>query len=247
MRSMGRQIVLGIALAVLHLAAANATEPAYQSVIDNRQGIPVPAPAPIPEYGHLYLRGDLGLGTHVDPDITMAGAGFDHETIDDVFTAGVGFGSYFREFLRGDVTVDYRWDADVSGVDAATGNRHNTKIDSILVLGNLYYDIGRRERFSPYIGVGVGYVKHDTRQRTIHANGAQIGTSPGADSSDFAAAAMAGFSYELHQGFLLDAGYRFLHLGDAKTQPSANGQFAAEEINNIQAHELRVGLRYEIY
>lgn len=256
MRSMGRSILVGTALMLTPLVAAHATEPGYQGykgVIDRTQGtpvykgVPVPVPQPIPETHSFYVRGDLGLGAHDTPEIDINGNQLAQEDMNDVATAGAGIGVYFRDSIRGDITVDYRWDADISATNPVNGNQHKSRIDSIVALGNIYYDFGDRDRFSPYIGVGAGFVKHDSRTRTIHANGQQIATSNGADSSDIALAAMAGFSWAIKKGLMIDTGYRYLYMGDTKTQPTANGNFGALQINEMQAHELRFGLRYEIY
>ncbi len=256
MKSMSRSILAGAVIALVHVAAANATEPSYQGykgVIDNTgpapvyKGTPVPIPHPIPETHSFYVRGDIGLGTHDVPELAINGVEFGQEDMNDVFTAGAGIGVYLRDSFRADITVDYRWDADVTGVNTVTGNQHTTEVDSILVLGNVYYDFLDRDRFTPYVGVGAGFVKHDSRDRRVFTNGQQVAMGDGADSSELALAAMAGFSYTIHKGLLVDAGYRYLYLGDTKTLPINNPQFGALEINEMQAHELRFGLRYEIY
>ena len=54
---------------------------------------------------------------------------------------------------------------------------------------------------------------------------------------------MAGFSYRLSSWWMFDAGYRYLFLGDAKTQPP--GTANSLQIDDIRAHELRFGVRYE--
>lgn len=253
---MSRSVIASTVLVVVQLAAAHATEPghhSYKAVIDNTQpapvykGIPVPAPVPIPETHAFYVRGDANLSFFEPPEIELGGIKFGQEDMTETFSTGVGIGVYFRDSIRGDVTVDYRWDADVSGVNPVTGNEHSTEVYSILGLANLYYDFGNRDRFSPYIGAGIGLVHHNTRERRVFTNGSQVAQSDGSDSVDFAVAAMAGFSYAVHQGFLIDVGYRYLYLGDTETQPTIGGQFGALHVNDIQSHELRFGLRYEVF
>lgn len=86
-------------------------------------------------------------------------------------------------------------------------------------------------------------------------------------TTNFAVAAMAGLSFKLFGGeggqysasikdapivsdraLYLDAGYRFLYLGDFDTNASyqSNGNQIDLEWNDLTAHEVRVGLRYEL-
>ena len=58
---------------------------------------------------------------------------------------------------------------------------------------------------------------------------------------------MAGVSWSLQEGFLLDAGYRYLYIGDATTNHSTDGVWPDLSIGDIQAHQFRIGLRYELY
>ncbi len=189
---------------------------------------PVPPAVAIPEYSAWYLRGDIGWSFFEDPEMTQSGAAYFGEEIDNTLSLGGGFGYYFSDTIRGDVTVDHRFEADVEGTNSQTGTRIETDMSSTAVLANMYFDIGGRDRITPYFGAGIGFAYNDT----------------GSDTNvDLAAAAMAGLSFSIHDGLLLDAGYRFLYLGDAETAPS--GAAAALSIDEIYAHELRVGFRYE--
>ena len=62
---------------------------------------------------------------------------------------------------------------------------------------------------------------------------------------------MTGFTVALRDRMTLDAGYRFLYLGQAKSgnfYETGNPINAAGPVNidEIHAHEFRVGLRYDI-
>jgi len=191
--------------------------------------MPVPPAIAIPDYSPWYLRGDIAWSLFEDPDISQAGTLFSGENIDDTFSLGAGFGYYFSDSIRGDITVDHRFEADVTGTNSATGVRQDADLATTAVLANLYYDIGGRDHITPYIGGGIGFALNDTGRE---------------NNVDFSAAAMAGFSVSIHDGFLFDAGYRFLYLGDAET--AANGAAGALSIDDIYTHELRIGFRYEI-
>lgn len=87
-------------------------------------------------------------------------------------------------------------------------------------------------------------------------------------TTNFAVAAMAGLSLKLAGGdtqyvggmkdatvvssgraLYLDVGYRFLYLGDFETQSAvqSNGNHIDVEWNDLTAHEVRVGLRYDLH
>ena len=204
--------------------------------------VPVPAPVPVPVYSHVwYLRGDIAWSHQEDPDLRSVGASFSGEDIDETWGFGGGFGRYFRDNIRGDITIDYRVDADVTGVDTVTSSRHTTDLSSTVVLANVYYDIRGRDHFTPYVGVGLGFTHNRTDERVVTPGGLRTG---GDSETGLALSAMAGLSYRLHEGWLFDAGYRYLYLGDAGAD--ANGVTGALQIDDIHAHELRIGLRYEL-
>ncbi|GBE42205.1 putative adhesin RP828 precursor [bacterium BMS3Bbin10] len=190
---------------------------------------PVPAAIAVPDYSAWYLRGDIAWSLFEDPDMSQQGVAFSSEDIDDAFSLGGGFGYYFSDSIRGDVTVDHRFESDVEGVNSQSGARIETNLSSTAVLANLYFDFGGRDYITPYLGAGLGFSYNDTGSEA---------------NVDLAAAAMAGVSFSIHDGFLFDAGYRFLYLGDAET--SGSGAAAALSIDDVYAHELRVGFRYEL-
>lgn len=191
--------------------------------------VTVPSAVPIPEYPTWYLRGDIGYAIHEEPDITQSGSAFIGEDMEDAFVIGGGLGYFFSDSIRGDVTVDYRDEAEVNATNTTLGVVQEYEVSSTVLLGNLYYDFRGRDQISPYAGIGLGITWNET----------------GGDDyrTDLAAAAMAGISYRFNEDFLIDVGYRFLYLGKAHDDPVP----AAPGINidEITAHEFRVGVRYE--
>ena len=110
-------------------------------------------------------------------------------------------------------------------------------LKSSLLLANLYYDFRPYERFTPYVGVGVGAAHHSTSGGT-HPHGLRCCDHNYSGDSNWSAAGavMAGLQLphrprrprpRQHQGrarvrdepgrLHLDVGYRFLYLGDAHT------------------------------
>lgn len=204
--------------------------------------VPVPSPIPIPDYNTWYFRGDIGWAFHKDPDWSQTGFAFTNPEIDDTWTIGGGFGYVFRDKIRGDITVDHRFDTEMTAADT-TGSAHRSDLSSTVWLANLYYDVMGRQRISPYVGFGLGIAFNETDTHTVWTGGVQTAASGGNNSTEFAYAAMAGISYRLRDSWMLDAGYRYLNIGDVKTDNSAT--LTSLQVDDISAHELRIGFRYE--
>ncbi len=225
----------------------------------------MPAPAYTSGSPSWYVRGDIGWGTHADPTLTEARSYdlFDNQ-IDDTWTLGGGIGYYFSKSVRADVTWDHRFEADVSGTSgpvALTGTRQ-FGLKSDVILANLYYDFDTRSRFTPYIGIGLGMTSNRT---TSGCTGAIAGD----EKWSVAGAFMTGLSINFggsapsYGGSIkdavpmvvdsrgrwnLDAGYRLLYLGDAKTGDIASNCLCTTTdvaVKDIWTHEFRVGLRYD--
>ena len=122
-------------------------------------------------------------------------------------------------------------------------------LESTVALANVYYDFDTRTRFTPYVGIGLG-VAFDLHQRRhadelhLHRHHRRRG-----DAWSAAGALMAGFSVALRERFALDAGYRFLHISEAHTGAIVGSSADAGStirLEGLNAHEFRVGLRYDI-
>lgn len=205
-----------------------------------------------------YLRVDGAHARHDDPIMVE-----DHiydlvdTDISNTWSVGAGVGRYLGNGFRFDVTYDYRLEADAQG----TLHNHAATLDgtrafglkSHLMLANLYYDFNAGGRFSPYLGVGLGWVRHVTTTGSVVDTCGCTGSIAGDTTDSVAAAIMAGFNIKLRDRLSLDAGYRFLYLGDAATGP-VTGDFGGglvevsedPTVENIHAHEFRFGLRYDI-
>lgn len=150
-----------------------------------------------------------------------------------------------------------------------------TEFDGVVGLANLYYDFNRGGRFVPYIGAGIGFAHLETKAGTVActvgcAGGFGDADYAGSSTTNFAVAAMAGLSWRLHGGgtsymssggmkdepvevsngraLYLDVGYRFLYLGDVDggTAVQTSGNELKVEWDDLRAHEVRVGLRYDL-
>lgn len=210
-----------------------------------------------------YIRGQVGYAYHDRPEmseIAPSAATFDlsDATIGETWTAGIGIGRYFTRNIRGDLTWDHRWEADAhgtagntAGIPFAGGTRY-FGLKSDVFMANLYYDFDAG-RFRPYVGIGLGMTRNSTTTGHVVDPCGCSGIIEGADKWSVAGALMTGFSVQLKDRLHLDAGYRFLYLGEAHTGPITGSTPAGAPVNSgdprvtdIFAHELRVGLRYDI-
>jgi opacity protein-like surface antigen len=206
-----------------------------------------------------YVRGDY---THAWQDVgAIIEAPYTTNnslSIANTHAFGVGIGRYFSSHIRGDLTFDWGKNAAITGlVDdgaATVQGERQFGVKSMVGLANLYYDFDTRSRFTPYIGVGLGFSRNQTSHGHVElptcVSGACVVEFDGATKTNVAGALMAGFSAKLHERVALDAGYRFLYLGDAKTGEVRNSGVpdAAPGINvkDLTAHEMRVGLRVDL-
>jgi opacity protein-like surface antigen len=206
-----------------------------------------------------YVRVDGGYSTMDRP--TMSQAYVDdmvRTNIKDTWSIGGGIGRYFTCNLRGDITYDHRHESDVTGrnlnVFSPANGDIKFKMSNDVVLANVYYDFDTRSRFTPYLGIGLGFTKNEIGAAsgivasTASFNGGGTLSSPSSSNWSAAAAAMAGFTVALRQELLLDAGYRFLYLGNASTGKVVDqlGRGAGpDRLEDLHAHEFRVGLRYQ--
>ncbi len=208
----------------------------------------------------LYLRGDFAWASQ-DLGAIYEPPAYDlHSTsISSTTSWGAGIGYYFSKNVRADFTLDWRREADVRGtvsdINATVQGERQFGIKSMVGLFNVYYDFDIRSHFTPYIGVGLGFARNTTTHGTVAVTcGTCTAEFEGATEWNAAAALMAGFSARLHDRLHLDAGYRFLYMGNAHTgdinvvcaSVCTSGSSADPIVSDLSAHEVRVGLRWDI-
>jgi opacity protein-like surface antigen len=248
-----RSIIAGAVLLVA--SAAGASADSYGGMKD----MPVTTMQP----ASWYVRGDYSHAWMDAGELNGANPPpFGSVSLDNTWAVGGGIGYYFGRGVRGDVTYEYRGSTDVHG-----GGPLVTDFDlkSSVILANLYYDFRPYERFTPYVGVGVGAVRHSTSGGTITGCGG-CGPYDGGDNWNAVGAVMAGFSFRIDRGghapvsikdgggyaepgrLHLDVGYRVLYLGDAHTGDMIGTTFVTPgpRLDDINSHEIRIGLRWDI-
>lgn len=223
-----------------------------------------------------YFRVDGGYSAFDTPTITEIGIyDLTQETIGETWSFGGGVGRYFGNGFRGDLTYDHRFEADAEANLADTGatlpGLRRFGITSDVFLANLYYDFDMGSRFTPYVGVGLGFTRNKTTTGTVETCGCTTAVIEDGSETHVAGAAMAGVSMRLRggqqvvqgggmkddpivvssgRGLYVDVGYRFLYLGSVETGPIVHDGAATvvedPTVDNIHSHEFRFGLRYDI-
>lgn len=232
-------------------------------------------PEPIPEEvgSNWYLRGDIGFVRPRKPDarsynMVPNNVSLDAEDIRDTYSVGAGVGYKLNSWLRFDVTGDYRRSSTFTGSSSQSGyvagfSPDKAKVQANSLMVNAYLDLGTWAGFTPYVGAGVGVGMLTVRNydSNVFYNpgfgppGGTVCAGPGPcfagserfakkTTYDLAWALMAGASYQVMPGFLVDAGYRYIDLGDAETGLGPSG--IGTKIRNVTAHEVRVGIRYQL-
>lgn len=201
---------------------------------------------------------------------------FDSIKLREGAVVGLGVGYQVSNTVRADLTVDY-FKSDVDArtkcpymimtdpahllVDPASTcyYDHASSASIWTAMANAYVDLPVDSALKPYFGVGAGvaYVKYDDfAEQEVCPNcpAAYVpytATKEGAGSARFAAAVMAGVTYDLSKSLKLDAGYRFMHItgGDMYKYDAADAATGATGVqardHGFNVHQIRAGLRYQ--
>lgn len=153
-------------------------------------------------------------------------------------TASIGAGIK-GSWLRTDFTIDYASALNYQGSIASSGDT-TAKIQATTALFNGYLDLGTWYHITPYIGAGAG-VAYARLFDYASTAAPPFSGDTAKNQWNFAWAAMAGVGVALSHNLMLDAGYRYLNIGDLSTGSDAFGQMT---LKNVAAHEVRVGLRW---
>lgn len=225
---MRTSLLAGCAAAILSLGALPAVA---ADVLPPEPSLYEPPPPPVFEVAErscLYARVDGGYSFNDRPSVTTHSLTFEEDVDDSWFVEG-GFGCRITPYFRADVTVSYR-DSHNFSDEAGT---LDADVMSVTGMVNGYWDIANFNGITPYVGAGVG-VSANTIDNVSLPAGLSTNTI-----YDFAYALMAGVSFDVSDRLTVDAGYRFTELGAARSDGGDRIRY-----HNINAHDIRVGLRY---
>ena len=224
--------------------------------------------------GYVFESNIDGVDYTAFDGVADVSASFVSASIDTDFTWGGGFGYRFTDYFRADATVDgYRADFNGSTSSAETcpglpdddttcRSENSSEVSAVSVMANGYVDLVTYVGFTPYVGAGAGfsYLSWDDLNDTTYCvdGGVDVCVPPGATVGStshagengwrFTYALMAGVAYDISKNFKLDVGYKYRSIdsGDMFGWDSAD-EFGDGSHGNIDTHEVRLGLRYELW
>ena len=224
------------------------------------------------DVGYSWSRDPHATWSVSDLDVTTDGAGnvlsttstYKGDTVTNLNIGntafggvGIGCGSGSRG-IRGEVALNFYGKKKYDGEplpfiytedtisDPPVEDPLHTSISSRTMMFNAYYDMGQFGRFTPYVGAGVGVARNTTSGTYFTGNTALTNVIQGDTRYSLAWSLMAGVGMQVSDRAILDIGYRFTDLGKARSGTLDNLGFTnpAVKFDDLQNHEIRIGLRY---
>ena len=202
----------------------------------------------------FYFEGEVG-GSFADFDSggrnEGGGSPFNNtgDDYDETVITGVHFGAELFEYLRADIGFSHRGDLDftTNGYPLSPNSFYKTKIkDNYTLMFSLYFEPVRFEKFTPYIGAGLGSTwakisTSDSRKRS--SNNIVEGSSY---KAIFSWQAEAGIQYDLTQRLTLKLGYRYIDIGNLEVhlRGVAEGAPQGKYRGELTSNEVIIGIRY---
>ncbi|MCA0407150.1 MAG: outer membrane beta-barrel protein [Proteobacteria bacterium] len=236
------------------------------------QGAPSSMSMAVEDSG-LYLRGDLGYSFNRASDIyyspaNTAGESTLSRSLKNSGLVAVGIGYQINPMLRGDITLEQRGRSEFRYLDRVEnpGSPANYYLNDVrgklglrVAMVNAYANLGTWQRFTPFLGLGVGVAATSVRDvfnkgvgpGNNHPDAKGIGTN--IDSTSLAYAVHAGVSYAVARNWSVELGYRYLGLntvrgGTMNCYNAGTATYVAcgyrTMVKNFGAHDLKFGLRY---
>ncbi len=208
--------------------------------------------------------------------VTAASGSFIDESIDNAGSVGVGVGYEFNDWFRADITgeirgtegfaaVDrYLFDCDAAGLASGScggggvitrNNMWRGSLSSSVVMLNAYANIGTWYGITPFVGGGIGFAFHKVHGVSDFDPSDLGGGGFASDNNttSFAWNVQAGLQYDITPNLVIETTYRYIDLGDAESGAlcplpggCAGGALAPLQIDDITAHEIRLGLRWRL-
>lgn len=216
-----------------------------------------------------YLRGDVGYSFSTAARgaftySTFDGAAYTDGTYDTAsyssgLSFGAGFGYHFSDLMRADLTAEnfnlrFNGTRATCVMGAAVSCTDTADMNAWSVMLNGYVDVATIAGFTPYVGAGAGvtYAQWGTAA-TTSPSFAGSATHPGMSNWRFSWAAMAGVSYDINKNLKVDLSYKYRNVAGGAmfgydTISAAAGATGAEARDpGFSQHEVRLGLRYELW
>lgn len=119
------------------------------------------------------------------------------------------------------------------------------KIQTLFV--NTYWDINTGTRFTPYLGAGVGlsFIKSKLKAEGYELSDRWSDSTGSKRETNFAWNLAAGLGWDITRSWSVEAGYRFVGLGSAKTKTYKDEYGSAYgKTGHVYQHQFALGVRY---
>lgn len=207
-----------------------------------------------------YLRGQVGVGINGNYDldyiINPANSNdfhFEQHSIADTYFIGGGAGIEWNDWLRFDVTAEYRAKTQIKAYGSYTngggtyGDSYTGDLKSWVFLANAFVDLGTWECFTPFVGAGIGGAYVTMANLTDTGIGTS-GRGTGRNSSQWnlAWALYAGVGYNVTKNLTIDLTYRYLNYGEVTDAIDCEGGCNADsyKFSNLHSNDIMLGLRW---
>jgi len=226
------------------------------------------------ETGGWYLRGDVGVGVQnfstfdLEPASTLPSSWTVNQTdIQDTTILGLGIGYELNNWLRFDVTGEYRSKAafealgsydqgtcTVGGVTGTCFDQYNGNFSAAVFMANAYIDLGTWWCLTPYIGGGIGgawdRVSGVGDIGPLPPGTIGFGYASGTQSTwNLAWNVTAGLTYNVSDNLKIDFSWRYLNMGSPESanvycQNTTSCTPNFFNLKDMTSEDFRIGLRY---
>src|SRR5215212_2061780 len=228
-------------------------------------GVPICAE----EFSTWYLRGDIGITNQrvgkLENKLSARSTDHVNSEFGSAGLFGLGAGMHVNNWLRVDVTGEFRGNSDFTGLDIGHFGGGNTITDEFrakksewLFLANAYLDLGTWWCVTPFVGAGIGFSRVTisgftdictTCKNDDSTAGPGVAFGDTASKWNLAWALHAGMAFQATNNLAIEFAYRYTHLGDGITGDTItfNG---VNQFNNpstfkdITSHDVKLGLRW---
>ncbi len=265
-----RTLIAVGAAALISSAAAAADMPMPQAPQIPMQPIPLIVQQPL---GGWYLRGDVGIGVQSfsEFDFTQTNSTFVwpsswtivQKDIQDTTIFGLGAGYEFNNWLRFDVTGEYRTRAAVKATGGYTNSCagggtcfdiNTANYSAAVFLANVYFDVGTWWCLTPFVGFGIGGAYNTIsamQDNGINSDGTNGFGYAASDASafNFAWDVTLGLSYAINNNLRIDFSWRYLNLGSPQSaivqcQNTPACPSAFYTFKDMTSQDFRIGFRW---
>ena len=232
-------------------------------------------PAQVLAQSGWYLRGDVGVGVQtfnsfeVGPASAVPASFVINQTdMQDTAIFGLGAGYVFNNWLRFDVTGEYRTKAEfrsigsfnqgtctVIGVTGTCFDTFNGNFSAAVFMANAYVDLGTWWCLTPFVGAGVG-AAWDRITGVSDIGPLPPGTvgfgftQQDSASWNLAWNVQAGVTYNVSDTFKVDFSWRHLDMGSPQSanifcqNTGSNNSCDFFRLKDITSEDFRIGVRW---